>query len=61
MSKNVGMGRDKRTEQQRKNDAAQKVRPHSAGDTTFVTTGPATGLSDARGKDVADPGAKFDE
>ncbi len=39
---------DKRTEEQRKNDLAQKVRPHSAQDTTFVTTGPATGKEDER-------------
>lgn len=61
MSKNIGMGRDKRTEQQRANDLAQTKRPHSAEDNTFVTTGPATGISDSRAKDVADPGAVFDD
>lgn len=61
MSKNIGMGRDKRTEQQRANDLAQTKRPHSAEDNTFVTTGPATGISDSRAKDVADLGAVFDD
>lgn len=61
MTHNVGMGRDERTEQQRKNDAAQTGRPGSKTNDIFVTTGPATGLSDARAKDVADPDAKFDE
>ena len=61
MSKNIGMGRDKRTEQQRVNDLAQTKRPHSAEDKTFVTTGPATGISDSRGKDVADKGAVFED
>lgn len=61
MSKNIGMGRDKRTEQQRANDLAQTKRPHSAEDNTFVTTGPATGISDSRGKDVADKGAVFED
>lgn len=61
MSKNIGMGRDKRTEQQRANDLAQTKRPHSAEDKTFVTTGPATGISDSRGKDVADKGAVFED
>lgn len=61
MNKNIGMGRDKRTEQQRKNDAAQKVVKGSGADTTFVTTGPATGISDSRGKDVVDKGAVFED
>lgn len=63
MSKNntIGMGRDKRTEQQRANDLAQTKRPHSAEDNTFVTAGPATGISDSRAKDVADLGAVFDD
>lgn len=39
---------DKRTEEQRRNDAAQKARPKGAQDTTFVTTGPATGKEDER-------------
>lgn len=49
MSNTTGMKADKRTEEQRKNDAAQQVRPHSAQDTIFVTTGPATGKEDERG------------
>ena len=63
MSKNntIGMGKDKRTEEQRANDLAQSKRPHGAGDTHSVTTGPATGISDARAKDVADPGAVFED
>ena len=50
MSKNntIGMGRDKRTDDQRANDVAQKATPGSSGG-TFVTTGPTTGISDARG------------
>ncbi len=39
---------DKRTEEQRKNDTAQKARPKGAQDTTFVTTGPATKKEDER-------------
>ena len=39
---------DKRTEEQRRNDTAQKARPKGAQDTTFVTTGPATGKEDER-------------
>ena len=39
---------DKRTEEQRRNDAAQNARPKGAQDTTFVTTGPATGKEDER-------------
>ena len=63
MSKNktIGMGRDNRTEEQRANDVAQTKRPHSAEDKTFVTTGPATGVSDSRAKDVADKGAVFED
>ena len=61
MNKNIEMGRDKRTEQQRANDLAQTKRTHSAEDNTFVTTGPATGISDSRAKDVADLGAVFDD
>ena len=60
-NKNIGQPRDKRTEQQRANDLAQTKRPHSAEDKTFVTTGPATGISDSRGKDVADKGAVFED
>lgn len=57
----IGMGRDNRTEEQRANDAAQTKQPHGAGDTHYVTTGPATGISDSRAKDVADLGAVFDD
>ena len=39
---------DKRTDEQRRDDAAQKVRPKGAQDKTFVTTGPATGKEDER-------------
>lgn len=39
---------DKRTAEQRANDAAQKARPKGAQDTTYVTTGPATGKADER-------------
>lgn len=59
--KNIGQPRDKRTEEQRANDVAQTKRPHGAGDDTFVTTGPTTGVSDSRSKDVADPGAVFED
>ncbi len=63
MSKNntIGMGKDKRTEEQRANDLAQTKRPHGAGDGAFVTTGPETGISDSRAKDVADKGAVFED
>lgn len=44
----VRMGRDKRTPNQINDDLAQKVKPHSAEDTRFVTTGPATGIEDER-------------
>lgn len=57
----IGMGRDNRTEEQRANDVAQTKRPNSAEDKTFVTTGPTTGVSDSRAKDVADKGAVFDD
>ena len=43
---------DKRTDEQRKNDAAQKVRKGSAQDTHYVTTGPATGKEDERSRDT---------
>lgn len=39
---------DKRTEEQRRNDVAQKARPKGAQDRTTVTTGPATGKEDER-------------
>ena len=39
---------DKRTAEQRANDAAQNVRPKGAQDRTTVTTGPATGKEDER-------------
>lgn len=42
---------DKRTEEQRKNDLAQKVTPKGVQDKTFVTTGPATGKEDERNKE----------
>ena len=63
MSKNntIGMGRDKRTDDQRANDSAQTKQPDGAGDTHDVTTGPATGISDSRAKDVAEPSAVFDD
>ena len=44
----TGKHADKRTEEQRRNDTAQKARPKGAQDTTFVTTGPATGKEDER-------------
>lgn len=43
---------DERTDEQRKNDAAQKVRKGSAQDTHYVTTGPATGKEDERAEDT---------
>ena len=46
---------DKRTEEQRRNDAAQKARPKGAQDTTYVTTGPATGKDDERDDKAAPP------
>lgn len=39
---------DKRTAEQRENDAAQNVRPKGVQDKTFVTTGPDTGKEDER-------------
>lgn len=39
---------DKRTAEQRSNDAEQKARPKGAQDRTTVTTGPATGKEDER-------------
>ena len=43
---------DKRTEEQRKNDVAQNVKPKSAQDKHYVTTGPATGKEDERAVDT---------
>ena len=43
---------DKRTAEQRRNDEAQKARPMGAQDTTYVTTGPATGKEDERAADT---------
>ena len=48
MANATGKRADKRTAEQRKNDAAQKRRPKGAQDTTFVTTGPATGKEEER-------------
>lgn len=48
MANATGKNQDKRTEEQRRNDAAQNARPKGAQDTTFVTTGPATGKEDER-------------
>ena len=39
----------------RANDAAQKVRPKGAQDTTYVTTGPTTGKADERDDKAAPP------
>lgn len=39
---------DKRTAEQRANDLAQEARPKCIQDTTYVTTGPATGKEDER-------------
>ena len=39
---------DKRTEEQRRNDTAQNVRPQGGLEMTTVTTGPATGKEDER-------------
>ena len=39
---------DKRTEEQRRNNTAQKARPKGTQDTTYVTTGPTTGKADER-------------
>lgn len=46
---------DKRTAEQRANDAAQKARPKGAQDTTYVTTGPATGKDDERDDKAVPP------
>lgn len=43
---------DKRTEEQRKNDVAQNVKPKGAQDKHYVTTGPATGKEDERAVDT---------
>ena len=48
MANTTGKRADKRTAEQRRNDTAQKARPKGAQDTTFVTTGPATGKEDER-------------
>lgn len=48
MANATGKRADKRTAEQRKNDAAQKRRPKGAQDTTFVSTGPATKKEDER-------------
>lgn len=48
---------DKRTAEQRANDVAQKARPKGAQDTTYVTTGAATGKADER-KDKPVPPAQ---
>lgn len=46
---------DKRTAEQRANDAAQKARPKGAQDTTYVTTGAATGKADGRNDKIEAP------
>lgn len=46
---------DKRTAEQRSNDAAQKARPKGAQDTAYVTTGPGTGKADGRDGKPAPP------
>lgn len=48
MANTTGKRADKRTAEQRRNDAAQNARPKGAQDTTFATTGPATGKEDER-------------
>ena len=48
MANATGKRADKRTAEQRRNDAAQKRRPKGAQDTTFVTTGPAAGKEGER-------------
>lgn len=45
---------DKRTAEQRSNDAAQKARPKGAQDTAYVTTGPGTGKTDERNEPEAE-------
>lgn len=44
----TGKNADKRTPEQRSNGVAQNARPKGAQDTTFVTTGHATGKEDER-------------
>lgn len=46
---------DKRTAEQRVNDAAQKARPKGAQDTAYVTTGPGTGKADDRDEKPVPP------
>lgn len=46
---------DKRTAEQRANDAAQKARPKGTQDTTYVTTGPTTGKADERDDKAVPP------
>ena len=46
---------DKRTAEQRANDAAQKARPKGAQDTTYVSTGPTTGKADERDDKAVPP------
>ena len=48
MANVTGKRADKRTEEQRRNDAAQNARPKGTQDTAYVTTGPATGKEDER-------------
>lgn len=50
----TGKNADKRTLEQRSNDVAQNARPKGAQDTTFITTGPATGKEDKRGVGTED-------
>lgn len=44
----TGKHADHRTKEQMANDLAQTKRPKGAQDTTYVTTGPATGKTDER-------------
>lgn len=48
MASVTGKRADKRTGEQRRNDAAQNARPKGAQDNAYVTTGPATGKEDER-------------
>ena len=48
MANATGKNQDKRTAEQRRNDAAQKRRPKGAQDNSYVTTGPATKKEDER-------------
>lgn len=50
MSVATGNHADHRTKEQMANDLAQTKRPKGAQDTTYVTTGPATGKTDERAK-----------